>query len=80
MGFFLDAIAAFEGKVREEATPYGFPRESCMLSASRACKRTDIPSLSEDYSKEEKEKENTGSDPAVGGVWSRGIQVGLVLL
>lgn len=42
--------------------------------------RTDVPSLREDDAQEEDEEQNAGADPAICGVGSRGIEVGLIVL
>jgi hypothetical protein len=42
--------------------------------------RTDVPSLREDDAQEEDEQKNTGANPAVCGVGSRGIEPGLIVL
>lgn len=41
---------------------------------------TDVPSLSKDNPQEEEEKENGGSNPAIGCKGSGHVKVGLVLL
>lgn len=40
----------------------------------------DVPALSDDYAKEEQEKECAGADPAVGYIRCGFIEIGLVLL
>lgn len=41
---------------------------------------TDIPALREENAQEEEEQEHAGTNPAVGCVRGRGIEVGLVVL
>lgn len=43
-------------------------------------RRTDVPSLCEDDAQEEDKEQNSGSNPTIRSVGSRGIEVGLVLL
>jgi hypothetical protein len=72
----FSAVDELLSRVGAEAHHFCFADSSSGSQSSH----TDIPALREENAQEEDEQKNAGTNPAVGCVRGRGIEVGLVVL